>query len=372
MFNFENELEREIQSIAKPKPTFLFPETQDSRVLVAASKLTPFVNVLLPASREKMKETVTSLQPQLEIPIDDFLAQLCFVDVTKLTEEKKRFAQALSQISSGKKWQLNESQARELLENPLNFSIMAIRLGYAEAILGGLVFPSKDYFVPCLRMLKKEKTVFELGLFVLPGEHPAGIFEQNIAVFSDVAINLMPDAEALANIAVGTCRIVRDIVPENILPQINGAIVSYSTKGSGEGPSVEVVREAGTLIPGKLKALCNEDARYKSIQIEEELQVSVALSERAAQKKIQNYEAHPAAGHANVLIVTNLDFGNSLYHLYATTWPQSLKLLQVGGIFGQALDFSRSSSTDDVVLAGKALALQHLKRRDYQGTPNHF
>ena len=187
-----------------------------------------------------------------------------------------------------------------------------------------------------------------------------------------MAINPAPDAEALANIAVGTCQIVRDVIPESVFPQINGAIVSYSTKGSGAGPAVDLVRAAGELIPVKLRKLCQKNAHYASIHIDWELQMSVALSKAAADKKIKPDLRSPAAGNANVLVVTNLDFGNALYHLYATTWPKALKMLQVGGIHGQALDFSRSSTVADVVLAAKSLILQHLKRKDFAGTPSLF
>jgi len=372
MFQFEQNLEHEIRALQKPKPTFIFPEYDDPRVLIAASRLLPLVQVMFPVNCDTLRELIQQHKLPLEMSIDEFLSRIVCVDLARQADYQALFGQELARLSQGKKWEINEKTGVELMAEPLNFSIMAVRQGFTEAILGGLVLASKDYFVPCLRILKKEATVFELGLFVLPDEHPTRIFKENIAVFSDVAINPAPDAEALANIAVGTCQIVRDIIPNSLLPQVNGAIISYSTKGSGGGPPVDLVRTAGELIPAKLQALGIRDKRYLSIHIDWELQISVALSEAAARKKIKSADRSPAAGNANVLIVSNLDFGNALYHLYATTWPHSLKMLQVGGIFGQALDFSRSSTAEDVVLAGKALCLQHLKRADFTGTKNCF
>lgn len=372
MYDFEGNLESQLREINKAKPAFIFPEWHDPRVILAVSKLLPFVKLLLPTTPAEFRQNLKSQKLALDFSTDDLIEQLQFVDVARMDAPRKQFAATLTRLSQGKKWQMRESEAEQLMQDPLNFSIMAIREGYADAILGGLQFTSKDYFIPCLRMLKKEKTVFELAVFVLPDEHPRGIFRENIAIFSDVAINLAPDAEALANIAVGTCKIARDLIPEEVLPRINGAMISYSTKGSGAGPAVDIVSQAGALVADKLAQLVQQDARYRTIQIDWELQLSVALSEKAAKKKVPDYNENAAAGHANVLAVPNLDLGNGLYHLYATTWPKSLKLLQVGGIYGQALDFSRSSTAEDVVLATKALALQHLKRADYTGELQSF
>ncbi|MCI0515375.1 phosphate acetyltransferase [candidate division KSB1 bacterium] len=372
MYDFEKNLEQQIASIPKSKPTLIFPEYSEPRVLAAIAALLPYANIILPASSDTIRDLFKAQPGLLPTRVDELISQIICLDLAKMTAKKQLFARELIQISHGKKWQVDEKDAFQAMGDALTFSIMAVRMGYAEAILGGLQLASKDYFSPCLRMLKKEQTVFELGIFVLPDEHPAGLFEQNLVVFSDVAVNLTPGAEELAHIVVGTCRILRDIVPESILPQINGAIISYSTKGSGAGAAVDLVRGAGELIPDKLRRLQQQNPRYESIQIDWEFQISVAISEAAAKAKIKEPRLHPVAGHANVLTVTNLDFGNSLYHLYATTWPGALKLLQVGGIHGQALDFSRSSVAKDVVLAAKALVLQHLRRNEFRGTPRSF
>ena len=368
MYDLESALNQQIYQLNKPKPTLIFPEFTDTRIIQAAASLLPFTKIVMPGSPDQLYAVLKELPGHaFSLSNDELISRIGFISKQVIARHAVEFRTALMDLSQGKKWEYSEKNAASMVADPLFFSILAVRLDYADAILGGVQLASKDFFLPCLRMLKKEKTVFELGLFILPDAHPGEIFSNNIAVFSDVAINLSPDAEALSDIAVGTCRIVRDLIPESVLPIINGVIVSYSTKGSGTGPGVELVRAAGDLLPKKLAALVASDKRYHSIQIESELQISVALSEKAAQKKMPGYTGTSTAGRANVLTVTNLDFGNSLYHLYATTWPSSVKLLQVGGIFGQTLDFSRSSSAKDVELGAKALILQHLRRVDYTG-----
>ncbi|MBN1348375.1 hypothetical protein JXJ21_03135 [candidate division KSB1 bacterium] len=367
MYALEKSLEDQIRDIKKPKPAIIFPEFNDHRVLSAASQLWDFADIFLPVTQEEFSAFIAAEKITPNAPWEELQSRIHFIDIRNLPELRQIFQQELVALSRGKKWQLDHSTASQWASDPLVFSIMLVRMGYANAILGGLRYTSKEYFSPCLRLLEKERTVFELGLFVLPDEHPAGIFRENIAVFSDVAINPAPDAEALASIAVGTCQIVRDLIPESVLPIINGAIVCYSTKGSGEGASIDIVRNAEKRLAEKLDDLKTKNPRYSTIRIESELQMSVAISAKAAERKIKNLPDHQAAGQANVIIVPNLDFGNSMYHLYAATWQNSLKLLQIGGLYSQALDFSRSSTAEDVVLAAKAMILQHLKRPDFSG-----
>ena len=178
-------------------------------------------------------------------------------------------------------------KASRRIREPVYFSIMAVREGYADAVLGGVAHASRDFFVPCLRILEKEGTVYEMCLFALPADHPAGIFEQNVVMFADVALNPVPSAEALADIAVGACRTFRDLVPASALPEINGALLSYSTRGSGQGPSVERIREAEPLIQRKLADLQAKHPEYASVNIVSEMQISVALSESAAHSKLK-------------------------------------------------------------------------------------
>ena len=221
--------------------------------------------------------------------------------------------------------------------------------------------------------MEKEDTVFETALFCLPENYPEGIFSNNIAVFADVAVNTEMTPEKLTSIAIGSCQIARDLVPEDVLPNINGAILSYSTKGSGSGDTVDMVREADKEIQEKLKELKSTDPRYESLSIDSELQVSVALSEKAAKSKLKDkYTEKSAAGRANVLIAPNLDMGNFFYHFFATNYPEAKKILLVGGIKNQATDFSRSSTADDIVLTAKALSLRIVKSKDYIGTQHYY
>ena len=119
-------------------------------------------------------------------------------------------------------------------------------------------------------------------MFVLPEDDLPSVFPQNIVVFGDVGVNADMTPETLAKVAVGTCAVARDLIPEDVLPHIHGAIISHSNRGSDEGPSPALVRQATQLVPALLEERVARGDRYRTISIEGEVKVSGALSKRSA------------------------------------------------------------------------------------------
>jgi len=370
MFDLEGILRKQLREAMTSKQTLILPEGNDPRLVSAASKLLKFANIILVADRAQVETLVARGEAELECSDHRFFTMVRFVDPAT-DDLAPELAGRLHEVSQGKKWELSAADAKEKITDPVYFSIMAVREGYADAVLGGLAHSSREFFVPCLRLLEKEGTVWEMGIFALPDDHPTGIYEQNLVMFADVALTPVPRSEDLAQIAVGACRTLRDIIPIDALAEVNGALLSYSTRGSGQGPSVERIRGAEPLIKEKLAELRQINPLYESINIVTEMQISVALSETAARTKLKEaYDDLPGAGRANVLIVPSLDVGNLLYHIYATRYPQAASTLVIGGLRNQALDFSRSSTADDVARGAKALLLRRFKSDRYARTPN--
>ena len=364
-------LEEQIRALHKPRPTLIFPEGDDPRVLAAASYLDSVADIVLLTTRERVIELVERGEATLETSLRRFLASVRFVmpgdDQELLAELREDFWVA----SKGKRWAVPRERLDEIVRDPAIFACMAVRRGHADAVLGGARLPSRDFFRPALRLLNVGQRAFEVGFFSLPDTHPEQIYQQNLVAFADVAVNPDPDAHTLARIAVGACQIVRDLIPPTVLPHVNGAMLSYSTKGSGQGPSVARIRDAGRIVPTLLAELVARDPLYASIRIESELQISVAISMAAAKDKLRDALGDPDSpvGRAGVLITPSLDAGNLLYHLYATRYADSERLLMVGGMSARVLDFSRSSTARDVVLGGIATVLRLSRRPDFTGTP---
>jgi butyrate kinase len=293
------------------------------------------------------------------------------VDIQNEQNLLHEFAQIYHELGQGKKWGVSVEEANEKVRDPVFFSVLATRCGYADMVIGGATHSSREFLIPCLRLLERQEVVYAMALFALPGGDDP---DKSLVMFADVALNPVPTPEALARIAIGSCKTLRDMIPVRELPEINCALLSYSTRGSGEGPSVERVREAAGMIPSMLTELRRQGKIYDTINISTELQISVAVSLDKARSKLgQNLGEVPAAGKANVLIAPNLDVGNLLYHFSATRHPDSPCLIVIGGLHNRALDFSRSSSVGEIVLGAKGLILRFLNSRNYRQTPkDHF
>lgn len=356
----DDQLNGMMASPESAKPVIVFPEANDPRIISAASALIHQARVVLIGEIEEIRALCDYKSAALCCPRDRFFSRVEVVDPAK-SDLREALAESLAGASAGRKWEMTPDEARERVLNPVFFGAMLVRLGYADACLGGVANSTKDFLAPCLRLIKSSGTAFEMGLFCLPDQETP-IWENNVVMFADVALNLKPSAQQLSDIAVEACKTLRDIFPVSVLSEVNGALISYSTKGSGQGPSVETIREADPLVAEKLAALKESDPVYSGIRITSELQISVAVSRDAAKVKLKNkLDEFEAAGRANVLIVPSLDEGNMLYHLFNTQYPEAGSSLIMGGMDGQVLDYSRGSSVAQIIRGAKLLLLTRLK-----------
>ena len=114
-------------------------------------------------------------------------------------------------------------------------------------------------------------------------------------------------------------------------------MLSFSTKGSGAGASVDKVREA----------LQIARQREPGLAIDGEFQADSAIVPRVAAKKVKDESA--VAGEANVIIFPDLNSGNIAYKL-----TQYMAGAQAIGPFLQGFakpitDLSRGATVDDIV-----------------------
>jgi len=128
------------------------------------------------------------------------------------------------------------------------------------------------------------------------------------------------------------------------------ALLSFSTKGSASGPSVDRVREA----------LKIARARKPQLAIDGEFQADSAIVPPVAAKKVKGRS--DVAGKANVIIFPDLNSGNIAYKL-----TQYMAGAQAIGPFLQGFakpitDLSRGASVDDIV-AAVILTLAQVPRR---------
>ncbi|RKZ27867.1 butyrate kinase [bacterium] len=369
MFDIEKALDDQLFEHMENRPTVVFTEAHDPRIIEAACYLARFIRPVFLASENSVRDNITeNLQHIDSARVEFTLSESTFIDIEENDGLLEELANAYIELPEEFGFARKLDEAVEKLLDPALFGIMAVREGHADTVVGGVTHEPIQFFRPMLKLLAVDKIIGETGIFVLPDEHPADIYPHNIVVFGDVGVNATMTPEILAHIAVCTCSVARDIFPEDILPVINGAIVSHSNRGSDEGPSPELVRKAAALVPGVLAKRIKLGERYKSIHIEGEVKVNVALSRRSAAYYMKR-EERDWAGLVNVIICPNLDLGNLLYHLYATRYPEAKKFPVLCGLRFKGIDLPMDCTPEDAILAVKANTLRMHRFGEWRRTP---
>lgn len=187
-------------------------------------------------------------------------------------------------------------QARKTLSQANYFGTMLVKMGVADALLGGATYSTADTVRPALQLIKtKPGNSIVSSCFIMV--RPSATGENEVLAMGDCAINIKPTAEELVEIAIESAECGRIF---GIDPKV--AFLSYSTLGSGKGEDVDKMRTAA--------AMAKEKA--PSLPIEGELQFDAAVSPRVARTKCPG---NPVAGHANVFVFPDINAGNIGYKI---------------------------------------------------------
>lgn len=227
-------------------------------------------------------------------------------------------------------------QAEALMDNANYFGTMMVYLGYADALVSGAVHSTGDTVRPALQIIKTKPGVSRTsGAFIMTKRNETYLF-------SDCAININPNAQELAEIAVESAKTAELF---NIEPKV--AMLSFSTKGSGAGPDVDKVVEATRIA----KELAPE------YEIDGELQFDAAFVPTVAKLKSPDSKV---AGQAKVFVFPEIQSGNIGYKI-----AQRLGGFEAIGPILQGLnkpvsDLSRGCNEEDVYKLSIITAAQTL------------
>ena len=276
-----------IEKLKKSPKTIVFTEGTDPRILEATSRLlaASFLKPILVGKKEEVERAAE--QYGFNIRGGEIVDPNNF---DKMEEMIDLFCELRK--SKG----VTREEAREALSKGNNFGTMLVKMGYADALLGGATYSTADTVRPALQLIKtKPGSSVVSSCFILV--RPSATGDNEVLAMGDCAINIKPTEDQLVEIAQATAECGRVF---GIDPKV--ALLSYSTLGSGKGEDVDKMRNADA----KAKAL------YPNLAIEGEIQFDAAVSPRVAKTKCPNSEV---AGHANVFVFPDINAGNIGYKI---------------------------------------------------------
>ncbi len=276
-----------IAVLKKNPKKIIFTEGEDSRILEAASRLlaSSFLHPILIGSEEKIATAAEDcgfnirgaeiIDPGKYDRMDEMVERFCELRKSKgVTPEK----------------------ARQILSQANYFGTMLVKMGVADALLGGATYSTADTVRPALQLIKtKPGNNIVSSCFILVRPRATG--DNEVLAMADCAININPTEDELVEIAGEAAECAKIFGVE---PQL--AFLSYSTHGSGAGETVDKMRNAA------MKA----SQKYPDLPIEGELQFDAAVSPRVARTKCPDSEV---AGHANTFIFPDINSGNIGYKI---------------------------------------------------------
>lgn len=248
-------------------------------------------------------------------------------DADALEELASRF------MDADKPRMLSAKGIRRKLKNPMWWAMVMEELGDVDCTFCGHVNTTGDVLM-CAQMtigLAEGVDVPSiLALVETPGfEGPEG----GVICFTDCGLNPEPNASELASIAISAADGVRSIMGWE--PRVG--FLSFSTKGSGAGQSVERVREALDLV----------HERRPDIAADGELQLDAAIDEAVAAKKVGG--ASEVAGRANVLVFPDLNSANIAVKLVQRFAKGAAYGHTLNGFAKPVADSSRGATVDEIV-----------------------
>ncbi|MFS0783911.1 phosphate acetyltransferase [Bacillus sp. 1P06AnD] len=304
----------------------VFPEGADARILAAAGRL---------AAEKILTPILIGNIAEIEAKADELGVSLASAEIYD-PENFIMMEELVAAFVERRKGKVTADEARVILKDGNYFGTMLVYVNKADGLVSGAIHSTADTVRPALQIIKTKEGVSKTsGVFIM-------VRGEEKYVFADCAINIAPDSNDLAEIAVESAKTANMF---SIEPRV--AMLSFSTKGSAKSPETEKVSEAVNLV--KL--------RDPLLTVDGEFQFDAAFVPSVAAQKAPD---SPIQGDANVFVFPSLEAGNIGYKI-----AQRLGNFEAVGPILQGLnrpvnDLSRGCNEEDVyklalITAGQAL-----------------
>lgn len=312
--------------ISKENVKVVLPEGLDNRILAAAGRLAKdqLLTPILVGNISEIKSKAAELDVSLEgVEIYDPASY----------ERLEEMVAAFVEVRRGK---VTEEQAREILLDENYFGTMLVHMNVAQGMVSGAAHSTADTVRPALQIIRTKPGIKKTsGVFIM-------VRGEEKYVFADCAINISPDSQDLAEIAVESAKTAKMF---DVEPRV--ALLSFSTKGSAVSPETNKV----------IEALHIAQEMDPELVVDGELQFDAAFVPSVGKSKAPG---SAVAGQANVFIFPSLEAGNIGYKMV-----QRLGNFEAVGPVLQGLnrpvnDLSRGCSEEDAYKLAIITAAQGL------------
>ena len=264
----------------------VFTEGSDPRILKASARLLSgtFLTPVLVGNEAEIQAAAEKAGFNIRGAI--IIDPATFADMDKMVA-------LMVELRKGK---MTEEDCRKALSQANYFGTMLVKMGYADALLGGATYSTADTVRPALQIIKtKPGNKIVSSCFIMV--RPSATGENEVLAMADCAINIKPNEDELVEIAVETAKTAKVF---GIDPKV--AFLSYSTHGSGKGEDVDKMRNA-----------CEKaKAAMPDVPVDGEFQFDAAVSPVVAKTK---HIDGPVGGHANTFIFPDINAGNIGYKI---------------------------------------------------------
>lgn len=340
-----NVLENIKKQAAALNKCIVLPEGEDSRVVVAAAQTV----------KEKLARVVLLGNPeQIKAANPD-------VDLTGVTvidpvtyDKTVSYAEILYKAREGKinkKTGLPEyadvdAAKASILKDYTMYAALMLKAGDVDGLVSGACHSTANTLRPGLQVIKTAPGINTVSSsFIMVADRENKYNPDGVAVFADCAINIEPDAQQIADIAISSAETAKNIA--GIEPRV--AMLSFSTMGSGNDDKFF------KSVPKMQQATALAKAAAPDLKLDGEFQFDAAVAPEVGKLKAPD---SPVAGNANVFIFPNINAGNIGYKI-AQRFGGYMALGPICQGFAKPInDLSRGCSSDDVIAVIAITALQ--------------
>ena len=325
-----------IQKLKENPRTIVFTEGTDARILEASSRLLAgtFLKPILVGNVEAVRAAAEEAGYN--------------INGAEIIDPKNydRMDEMVAQMAELRKGKMTDEQVRAALSKSNYFGTMLVKMGGADCLLGGATYSTADTVRPALQLIKTKpgNNIVSSCFILVRGD-------EKIAM-GDCAINIDPSEDDLVEIAIESAKTAKIF---GIDPKV--AMLSYSTLGSGKGPSVTKVANATK----KIKEAAPE------LAVEGEIQFDASVSPEVAEVKCPG---SPVAGQANTFIFPDINAANIGYKIASRLGGYTAVGPVLQGLNAPINDLSRGCNAEEVYsmsIVTAALSVPEEEKVDEEG-----